>query len=59
MVERLSTTCLLYTSRDKTEVGQLVGQYVDVIIASGFNEVNQTVEMDAAYEVLDLSLIHI
>ena len=41
------------SKRDKTEVGQLVGQYVDVIIASGFNEVNQTVEMDAAYEVLD------
>ena len=41
------------SKRDKAEVGHLVGQYVDVIIASGFNEVNQTVEMDAAYEVLD------
>ena len=41
------------SKRDKTEVGKLVGQYTDVIIASGFNEVNQTVEMEAAYEVLD------
>ena len=41
------------SKRDKAEVGKLVGQYVDVIIASGFNEVNQKVEMDAAYEVLD------
>lgn len=41
------------SKRDKKEVGQLVGQYVDVIIASGFNEVTQEVEMEAAYEVLD------
>lgn len=41
------------SKRDKKEVGELVGQYVDVIIASGFNEVTQEVEMDAAYEVLD------
>ena len=41
------------SKRDKAEVGKLVGQYVDVIIASGFNEVNQKGEMDAAYEVLD------
>ena len=41
------------SKRDKKEVGELVGQYVDRIIASGFNEVTQQVEMEAAYEVLD------
>ena len=41
------------SKRDKAEVGKLVGQYVDVIIASGFNEVKQIVELDAAYEILD------
>lgn len=41
------------SKRDKKEVGKLCGSYVDTIIASGFNEVNQTVEMDAAYEILD------
>ena len=40
--------------RDKAEVGQLVSNYdVKVVIASGFNEVNQTVEMEAAQEILD------
>lgn len=41
------------SKRDKTEVGELVGQYVDTVIASGFNEVTQEVEMEAAHEVLD------
>lgn len=41
------------SKRDKQEVGQLVGEYVDTVIASGFNEVTQEVEMEAAYEVLD------
>ena len=41
------------SKRDKAEVGRLVGEYVDTIIASGFNEVTQEVEMEAAYEVLD------
>lgn len=41
------------SKRDKNEVGELVGQYVDTIIASGFNEVTQEVEMEAAYEILD------
>ncbi|MDO5847959.1 MAG: Mur ligase family protein [Methanobrevibacter sp.] len=41
------------SKRDKAEVGELVGQYVDTVIASGFNEVTQEVEMNAAYEVLN------
>lgn len=41
------------SKRDKAEVGKLVGDYVNVIIASGFNEVTQEVEMSAANEVLD------
>lgn len=40
--------------RDKTEVGQLIGQYdLKAVIASGFNEVTQEVEMHAAQEILD------
>ncbi|MDO5859431.1 Mur ligase family protein [Methanobrevibacter sp.] len=40
--------------RDKSEVGQLVGQYdLKAVIASGFNEVTQEVEMEAAQEILD------
>ncbi len=40
--------------RDKSEVGQLVGQYnLKTVIASGFNEVTQEVEMSAAQEILD------
>ena len=40
--------------RDKTEVGELVGGYdIKVVIASGFNEVTQAVEMEAAQEILD------
>lgn len=41
------------SKRDKSEVGKLVGSYVNVVIASGFNEVTQTVEMEAAQEILD------
>ena len=41
------------SKRNKAEVGKLVGQYSDVIIASGFNEDKQTVELDAAHEILD------
>lgn len=41
------------SKRDKSEVGRLVGGYVDTVIASGFNEVTQKVEMEAAYELLD------
>jgi UDP-N-acetylmuramoylalanine--D-glutamate ligase len=40
--------------RDKAEVGELVSNYdIKTVIASGFNEVTQEVEMEAAYELLD------
>jgi UDP-N-acetylmuramoylalanine--D-glutamate ligase len=40
--------------RDKAEVGELVSNYdIKVVIASGFNEVTQEVEMEAAHEILD------
>ena len=40
--------------RDKAEVGELVSNYdIKTVIASGFNEVTQEVEMEAAQEVLD------
>ena len=40
--------------RDKAEVGELVSNYdIKVVIASGFNEVTQCVEMEAAQEILD------
>jgi len=40
--------------RDKAEVGQLVGRYdLKAVIASGFNEVTQKVELEAAQEILD------
>lgn len=41
------------TERNKQEIGKLCGQYVDVIIASGYNEVKRVVEMNAAYELLE------
>ena len=40
--------------RDKAEVGELVSNYdIKTVIASGFNEVTQEVEMDAAEELLN------
>ena len=40
--------------RDKAEVGELVSNYdIKTVIASGFNEVTQEVEMEAAKELLD------
>ncbi|MDO5809852.1 MAG: Mur ligase family protein [Methanobrevibacter sp.] len=40
--------------RDKAEVGELVSNYdIKTVIASGFNEVTQEVEMQAAQEILD------
>lgn len=40
--------------RDKAEVGQLISNYnIKVVIASGFNEVTQKVEIQAAHEILD------
>jgi len=40
--------------RDKAEVGRLLSEYnIKTVIASGFNEVTQKVEPDAAREILD------
>ena len=40
--------------RDKAEVGQLITNYdIKTVIASGFNEVTQEVEMQAAHELLN------
>ena len=40
--------------RDKSEVGNLISNYdIKAVIASGFNEVTQEVEMSAAQEILD------
>ena len=41
------------SERDKKEVGELCGDFVNVIVATGFNEVRQRIEMDAAQEILD------
>ena len=40
--------------RDKAEVGELISNYnLKCVIASGFNEVTQEVEIEAAHEILD------
>ena len=40
--------------RDKAEVGELISNYdIKCVIASGFNEVTQKVEIEAAHEILD------
>ena len=40
--------------RNKAEVGELISNYdIKTVIASGFNEVTQIVEIEAAYEILD------
>ena len=40
--------------RDKKEVGELISNYnIKTVIASGFNEVTQQTEIDAAWEILD------
>ncbi len=40
--------------RDKTEVGKLISNYnIKTVIASGFNEINQKIEIEAAQELLD------
>lgn len=41
------------TERDKIETGALIGKYAKVMIATGFSEVTQKVEMDAAFELLE------
>lgn len=40
------------TERNKREVGKLCGNYVNVIVATAFNEVTQKIEMSAAEEVI-------
>jgi len=49
LVDNPDTTTL----RDKFKVGEVIGQYADTIISSGFNETLGGVNMDAAQEVLD------
>ena len=40
--------------RDKREVGKLLDEYnLKCVIASGFNEVTQEVEMDAAFDIIE------
>lgn len=41
------------TIRDKAEIGNIVGEYADLIISSGYNETKSGVNMDAANEVLN------
>jgi UDP-N-acetylmuramoylalanine--D-glutamate ligase len=40
------------TIRDKYKIGNVVGEYTDIVISSGFNETTGLVDMDAAHEVL-------
>ncbi len=40
------------TVRDKYKIGEIIGQYADVIISSGYNETLGGINMEAAYEVL-------
>jgi UDP-N-acetylmuramoylalanine--D-glutamate ligase len=39
--------------RDKFQIGQILGEYAQVIIASGYNETTKILDMDSANEVLD------
>lgn len=41
------------TKRDKKETGKLIGQYANVMVATGFNEVYQRVDLEPAKELLD------
>ncbi len=38
--------------RDKFQIGQILGEYAQVIIASGYNETTKILDMDSANEVL-------
>jgi UDP-N-acetylmuramoylalanine--D-glutamate ligase len=40
------------TIRDKYKIGNVVGEYADIIISSGYNETTGVVDMNAAHEVL-------
>lgn len=44
------------TYRDKKETGKLMGQYADIMVATGFNEVYQRVDMEPAQELLDAAV---
>ncbi len=44
------------TYRDKKETGKLMGKYADVMIATGFNEVYQRVDLEPAQELLDAAV---
>ena len=44
------------TKRDKKETGRLMGKYADVMIATGFNEVYQRVDLEPAQELLDAAV---
>lgn len=41
------------TTRDKPRIGEVIGEYADVLISSGYNETMGGINMDAAQEVLD------
>ena len=44
------------TYRDKKETGKLMGKYANVMIATGFNEVYQRVDLEPAQELLDAAM---
>ena len=44
------------TKRDKKETGKLMGKYADVMVATGFNEVYQRVDLEPAQELLDAAV---
>lgn len=44
------------TYRDKKETGKLMGKYADVMVATGFNEVYQRVDLEPAQELLDAAV---
>ena len=41
------------TTRDKPKIGEVIGEYADILISSGYNETLGGVNMDAAQEVLN------
>lgn len=41
------------TTRDKPRIGEVIGEYADILISSGYNETLGGVNMDAAQKVLD------
>lgn len=41
------------TVRDKKESGRVIGDYADIVIASGYVEVTNTLNMDSALELLE------